>query len=106
MVFFATNEGLSLKSINFAGMDATTHYKYNPTEEERLSIFIASCIESAAEATGTSSEAMYQRMQRIGLIKDYIVPCYNVLHAESRQNVTEDILKTIAIWEKKEMKND
>lgn len=48
-----------------------------------------------------SAEAMYQRMSRIGLIKDYILPCYGVLHAESRQNITKDILSTIEIWEKK-----
>lgn len=46
-------------------------------------------------------EAMYQRMVRINLISDYILPCYNVLHAESRQHITEDILRTIEIWEKK-----
>ncbi|MCQ2193130.1 MAG: DUF3791 domain-containing protein [Paludibacteraceae bacterium] len=44
---------------------------------------------------------MYLRMVKINLIKDYIIPCYNVLHSESRQHVTEDILKTIDIWEKK-----
>lgn len=82
-------------------MNPNEKYRYCPTEEERLSIFIASCIESAARATDMAPEAMYQRMARIGLIKDYIIPCYNVLHAESRQHVTEDILKTIDIWEKK-----
>lgn len=76
-------------------------YKYCPSEEERISIFIASCVESAAKASDVTPDVMYQRMLRIGLIKDYIIPCYNVLHSESRQNVTEDILKTIDIWEKK-----
>lgn len=76
-------------------------YKYKPSVEECKAIFVASCIETTAKATGVTPEAMYQRMVRIGLIKDYILPCYNVLHAESRQNITEDILKTIEIWEKK-----
>lgn len=76
-------------------------YKYKPSAEECKAIFVASCIETTAKATGMTPEAMYQRMVRIGLIKDYILPCYNVLHAESRQSITEDILKTIEIWEKK-----
>ncbi len=76
-------------------------YQYTPSEKECQSIFIASCVESAAKALGVSPEVMYQRMVRIDLIKEYIVPCYNVLHAESRESVTEDILKTIEIWEKK-----
>lgn len=76
-------------------------YTYNPSEEECKAIFVASCIETAAKATGITADAMYQRMLRIGLINDYILPCYGVLHAESRQNITQDILKTIEIWEKK-----
>ncbi|MCQ2294015.1 MAG: DUF3791 domain-containing protein [Bacteroidales bacterium] len=62
---------------------------------------MASCIETAAAATQMTEKEMYQRMVRVGLIADYILPCYEVLHAESRQSVTEDILKTLTIWEKK-----
>ena len=80
---------------------ADLKYTYNPSLEECKAIFVASCIETTAKATGMTSDAMYRRMVRIGLIKDYILPCYNVLHSESRQNITEDILKTIEIWEKK-----
>lgn len=40
-------------------------------------------------------------MERIRLISEYIIPCYEQLHSESRKNITEDILKTIDIWEKK-----
>lgn len=79
----------------------TDSFKYNPSTEECKAIFVASCIETTAKATGMTPEAMYQRMLRIGLISDYILPCYNVLHAESRQNITEDLLTTIEIWEKK-----
>lgn len=75
-------------------------YSYNPSEEECKAIFVASCIETAAKEAGMPAEAMYQRMVRIGLIKDYILPCYGVLHTESRQNITKDILSTIEIWEK------
>ncbi len=82
-------------------MNPKTPYKYCPSEDEKISIFIASCIESAAKVSGVTPDVMYLRMARIGLIKDYIIPCYNVLHTESRQHVTEDILKTISIWEKK-----
>lgn len=62
---------------------------------------MASCIEAAATASHMTEKEMYLRMMRVGLISDYILPCYEVLHAESRQNVTEDILKTLAIWENK-----
>lgn len=76
-------------------------YSYTPSQQECISIFIASCVETTAKATGTTPEAMYQRMNRIGLITDYIIPCYEVLHAESRSSVTADIIKTLGIWEEK-----
>lgn len=76
-------------------------YIYNPSEEECKTIFVASCIETAAKAAGMTADAMYQRMLRVGLISDYILPCYEVLHAESRENITKDILETLEIWEKK-----
>ncbi|MCF0197343.1 MAG: DUF3791 domain-containing protein [Bacteroidaceae bacterium] len=76
-------------------------YEYKPSMDECKSIFIASCIEASAKAEGIAPEDMYQRMSRVGLIEDYILPCYNVLHAESRQNITQDILQTLQVWEEK-----
>ena len=44
---------------------------------------------------------MYRRMSRVGLIHDYIIPCYDTLHTESRENVTADIMETLKFWEEK-----
>lgn len=82
-------------------MTPSDKYTYHPSHEECKAIFVASCIEAAATASQMTEKEMYLRMMRVGLISDYILPCYEVLHAESRQNVTEDILKTLAIWENK-----
>jgi len=76
-------------------------YTYNPSQIEREAIFVASCIETTAKALNCSTEDVYVRMDRVGLIKDYILPCYDVLHAESRENVTKDILYTLNLWEEK-----
>ena len=81
-------------------------YRYAPDTDECVAIFIASCIESAAAELGVSSWQMYDRMNRIGLIDDYIIPCYEVLHAESRKNITADIIKTLNIWETKKIKGE
>ena len=79
-------------------------YRYAPDRKEREAVFLASCVECAADYEGVSVEEMYSRMHEVGLIEGYIIPCYDVLHAESRQNVTMDILKTLAIWEEKKLK--
>lgn len=72
-----------------------------PTEQERIATFVCSCIESVAENLGCKASEAYRRMERVGLIHDYIIPCYDTLHTESRENVTADILETLAFWEEK-----
>lgn len=78
-------------------------YRYNPGPKEREAVFVASCVECAADSEGVSASDMYLRMQSVGLIENYILPCYDVLHAESRQNVTADILSTLKNWEQKKL---
>lgn len=59
------------------------------TEEELKTIFVSSCIESAARAVGCPASQMYLRMKRINPIEDYIWEFYDVLHTQSREYVTE-----------------
>ncbi len=70
-------------------------------KEEALMIFASSCVESAARAENVSSSEMYLRMKRVGLIEGFILKCYEGLHTQSRQHVTEDVLGALAIWEAK-----
>lgn len=75
-------------------------YPY-PTEQERIVTFVSSCIESVAENLGVKASEIYRRMERVGLIHDYIIPYYDTIHTESRENVTADIIETLEFWEKK-----
>lgn len=72
-----------------------------PTEQERIVTFVCSCIESVAEQLGCKATEVYCRMERVGLIHDYIIPYYDTIHTESRENVTADIIETLEFWEKK-----
>jgi hypothetical protein len=40
-------------------------------------------------------------MQRVGLIENYIWRCYDTLHTQSREYVTDDVLEALEVWEKK-----
>ena len=71
-----------------------------PTEQERVIIFVSSCIESVAEKLGCKASEVYHRMDQVGLIQDYIIPYYDTIHTESRENVTVDIMETLEFWEK------
>ena len=71
------------------------------TEDERRTTFVASCIESAANALGVPASQMHRRMQRVGLIEGYIWRCYDTLHTQSREYVTADVLEALEVWEQK-----
>ena len=69
------------------------------TDQEILMGFVASCIEDVAERLGVDYAVIYDRMAAVGLIENYIIPHYNVLHTESRENVTSGLIETLKRWE-------
>lgn len=61
--------------------------------------FVSTCIEATARMLDTSYVDVYQRMKRVGMIERYIVPCYETLHSESRENVAENMAECLKEWE-------
>ena len=57
--------------------------------------FVATCI------LNVSYKDVYQRMKKVGIIEHYIIPHYEVLHSESRENLAEGIVECLNNWEKK-----
>ncbi|MBQ6689330.1 MAG: DUF3791 domain-containing protein [Bacteroidales bacterium] len=45
---------------------------------------------------------VYRRMDAVKMIDEYIIPNYEVLHSESRKNVTEGLIDTLKRWEEAE----
>ncbi|MBQ9671271.1 MAG: DUF3791 domain-containing protein [Prevotella sp.] len=70
-------------------------------KKESRMIFASSCVESAARQRNISTTEMYLRMKRVGLMDGFILKCYEGLHTQSRQHVTEDVLGALDIWEAK-----
>lgn len=68
-------------------------------EEIELS-FVASCIEGVARKLGKSYKEIYERMNKVGMLENYILPYYDVLHTQSREHVTEDMIECLTNWEK------
>ena len=69
------------------------------SDREILMGFVASCIEGVAEKLGVDYAEVYDRMKAVGLIENYIIPHYDVLHTESRENVTAGMIDTLIRWE-------
>ena len=73
------------------------------TKNEIIMGFVASCIEDVADALGLDYLEVYQRMNAVKMIDEYIIPSYEVLHSESRKNVTEGLIDTLKRWEGSEI---
>ena len=63
--------------------------------------FVATCIEATARLLNVSYKDVYQRMKKVGIIEDYIIPHYEALHSESRENIAEGIVEYLNNWEEK-----
>ena len=61
--------------------------------------FVASCIEGTAGALGKSYHEIFERMKRVGMIRNYIWSNYEMLHTESRENVTKNMIECLTNWE-------
>ncbi len=73
---------------------------WNQLSDEEIKIgFVASCIESAAERIGCGNDEMLDRMEKVGLVDNYIYRHYEALHTESRENLTDNIIETLNRWE-------
>lgn len=65
------------------------------SSDEIKMAFVASCIEGAARKMGVSYREVYERMNNVGMIDDYLLGCYDALHTESREYVTEDVIECL-----------
>lgn len=64
--------------------------------------FVATCIESTARVLNTTYLEVYSRMKRVGMIERYIIPHYESLHTESRENIANGMIECLNQWEMSE----
>ena len=69
------------------------------SETELIMAFTASCIESTARRLKVSYKEVYAKLKTLGIIDGYIIPCYDILHTESREHVTDNIIECMEKWE-------
>ena len=60
--------------------------------------FVASCIEGVARRLGIPYQEVFTRMKHVGMIENYILPYYDMLHTESREHVTDNMVECLTTW--------
>ena len=63
--------------------------------------FVATCIETTARFLNADYKELFQRMERVGMIDNYIIPNYDPLHSESREVLAQRLVECLDNWEKK-----
>lgn len=57
--------------------------------------FVIFSIDNTAQALQMQPEALYQKLQKSGLLQDYIVANYEVLHSQSKEYIVSDLIKVM-----------
>ncbi len=71
------------------------------SKEQIVMAFVATCIETTARRLNVSYSEVYSRMERVGMIDNFILPNYEPLHSESRDVLAERLIECLTNWEKK-----
>ncbi len=70
------------------------------SKEQIIMSFVATCIETVARQTNSNYKEIYDKMERVGLIENYIVPNYETLHCESREILAERLIECLENWKR------
>ncbi len=65
---------------------------YDNLKELEFAIF---CIENVAAKLGVDATRVYNVLEASGILKDYILACYDVLHTQGKEYVVDDICRVI-----------
>ena len=57
--------------------------------------FITFCVGSLADALRKSVSQVYSALRSSGVLNDYIVPCYDVLHTFSKEYLVEELTEVL-----------
>lgn len=57
--------------------------------------FVTFCVGSLADALHKSASQVYAALRMSGVLNDYIVPCYDVLHTFSKDYLVEELTEVL-----------
>ncbi len=64
--------------------------------DERILEFAIFCVESLAEKLGMNSKDIYRLVKYdTDVLQNYIIPCYEPLHSQSKQYIVEDLVDVL-----------
>ena len=68
--------------------------EHNTKQKSFFFVFIVEC-EYLSEALHKSASQVYSALRSSGVLNDYIIPCYDVLHTFSKEYIVEDLTEVL-----------
>lgn len=58
--------------------------------------FVIFCIENVADSIGKNPAEIYEIIaNKTNILSNYIIPCFDVLHSQSKEYIVDDLTKLI-----------
>ena len=66
----------------------------SPIKDPNQLEFVVFCIENIAVFLGMDAEKIYEALaEKSNILNSYIVPCYEILHTQSKEYIVNDIIE-------------
>lgn len=85
IIIFATSKKTTMSDEAYHNMTA---------EQMSFAVF---CIGAVAERLRMREEVLFNLFERTGVLKDYIIDLYDVLHTQSQEYIVDDIIDYMKI---------
>ena len=64
--------------------------------DEKVLEFAIFCVESVAESLDINAEEVYKMIKHdTDILQNYIIPCYDALHSQSKHYIVEDLIELL-----------
>lgn len=67
--------------------------------DDKVMEFVIFAIESAAQKMDISAPALYNRLEKVNLIQNYLIGGYDMLHTQSREYIADTLIEALDNWE-------
>lgn len=67
--------------------------------DDKVMEFVIFAIESAAQNKNISATVLYNRLEKVNLIRNYLISGYDMLHTQSREYIADTLIEALDNWE-------
>lgn len=71
----------------------------SPELENNIMEFVVFAIESAAQKMNIPAPQLYNRLEKLDLIRYYLIEGYEMLHTQGRDYIADTLIEALQNWE-------